>query len=748
MKYLGAILILAVSLILPASGQNSFTSAGNDNNWGTAENWSLGHVPLAGEDVVIPVDEVCLLNVNSATIGNLTVDPGGQLLRNSTLSVRSITLTGNIVCSGAIGNGATYDALGFNIEGTTCSITGSGLFNAAYLRKNLSTNLTSTLTISSDVALRTTATGIYNNTSGTLFNVTISPGVTVDVPNGSVAVDGLNGASGSASGGNGTYTVQGTLTVGRSLYLTTDNLSGAGVCALTIASGGTVRCSTAVCTNSGTATHTLTVQAGGVLEFTPAGWGSIGSSNNTYTLNGTVLFSASGAQTIGAPAAYNNLVLSGSGAKSLSSVTVNGTLTLRGTATVSGTPTYGGSSTLEYNGAAAQTTSPANEFAGVANLLLNNPSGVTLGGDGTVAGTVTFSAGSFQTGAYTLTLGPNAQFSGEQDGRSLIGTVETTRDIQAGTSQNFGNLGLSLDNADATALPSVTVTRTTGDHAVTSVGVNTSIKRRYTVTNGGSLSRNVTFKWFQSEDNGKGPSGMGIWQNAAGYWQRTGASQAVTGNPRSLTKAVTSFNSSFTCTDDFNPLPIQLSSFRAVPSNGAIRLDWTTLSELNNYGFFVERREGNSPTFVELAGSFLAGHGTTNEPQSYTWTDETSSPGVWYYRLKQMDLDGSISFCDPVRVELPTGVTESQPVMFTLMQNYPNPFNPTTTIEFSLPEKNATTLRVYDVLGREVAALVDGMLQAGRYAKSLDANRLSSGMYFYVLRSGRLQSTRTMMLLK
>jgi hypothetical protein len=211
---------------------------------------------------------------------------------------------------------------------------------------------------------------------------------------------------------------------------------------------------------------------------------------------------------------------------------------------------------------------------------------------------------------------------------------------------------------------------------------------------------------------------------------------------------VTSFNSSFTCTDDFNPLPIQLSSFRAVPSNGAIRLDWTTLSELNNYGFFVERREGNSPTFVELAGSFLAGHGTTNEPQSYTWTDETSSPGVWYYRLKQMDLDGSISFCDPVRVELPTGVTESQPVMFTLMQNYPNPFNPTTTIEFSLPEKNATTLRVYDVLGREVAALVDGMLQAGRYAKSLDANRLSSGMYFYVLRSGRLQSTRTMMLLK
>jgi hypothetical protein len=746
MKPFVVLFALLICIAVPATGQNTFTSAGNDNNWGTAENWSLGHVPLLAEDVVIPVDEVCLLNVNTAIIANLTVDLGGQLLRNSTLAVRSITLTGNIVCNGTIGNGTTYDALGFNIEGATCTISGGGVFNAAYLRKNSSTNVTTALTISTSLGLRTTATGIYNNTNATVFDVTIGSGITVDVPNGGVAVDGLNGASGSTSGGAGTFTVQGTLSVGRSLYLTTDNTSGA--CALTIANGGTVKCSTAVCTNSAAATHTLTLQAGGALEFTSAGWGTIGATNNSYVLSGSVVFSASGAQTVAAPAAYANLVLAGSGAKTLSSVTVNGTLSLQGTATVSGTPTYGGSSTLEYRGTAAQTTSPSNEFSGVVNLLVNNSAGLSLGGDGTVAGTVTFSSGNVQTGAYTLTLGPGGQFSGEQDGRSLTGVVQTARNVQASTAENFGNFGLSLDNSDATALTGVTVARTTGDHAVVSVGVNTSIKRRFTVTNGGTLARNLTFKWFQSEDNGKGPSNMGIWQNASGYWQRVGTSQTVSGNPRTLTKAVTTFDGSFTCTDDFNPLPIQLSSFRAIAGTGGVRLDWTTLSELNNYGFFVERSADNTSLYTELNGSFTPGHGTTNEPQAYTFTDATATAGVWYYRLKQMDLDGSITYCDPVRVDVAMSVTDVKPLMFSLAQNFPNPFNPSTKIGFSLASQNATTLRVFDVTGRVVATIIDGVLPAGRYSVPLDGTMLASGLYFYTLQSGAERDTRRMLLVK
>jgi hypothetical protein len=198
-------------------------------------------------------------------------------------------------------------------------------------------------------------------------------------------------------------------------------------------------------------------------------------------------------------------------------------------------------------------------------------------------------------------------------------------------------------------------------------------------------------------------------------------------------------------------LPVQLTSFTGTAISATeVRLDWKTLSEVNNYGFYVERRMAGLQEFVELSGSFVAGHGTTNVPYEYSYTDHTASSGAWYYRLKQVNLDGSFQYSDPIEVQSVTSASGSgsTPLRFSLSQNYPNPFNPSTTIEFTLPEASPVTLTIFDNLGREVATLVRGDLSAGTYETRWDAGNYSSGVYYCRLEAGPAVSTRRLMLVK
>jgi hypothetical protein len=198
------------------------------------------------------------------------------------------------------------------------------------------------------------------------------------------------------------------------------------------------------------------------------------------------------------------------------------------------------------------------------------------------------------------------------------------------------------------------------------------------------------------------------------------------------------------------PLPIQLASFTATLATvNTVHLAWTTVTETNNYGFYVQQRATGEQIFADLPNSFVPGHGTTLQPQQYSYIDATVTAGQWSYRLKQIDLDGTVHYTDPVSVEVLTDVKEgSRPTTFVLEQNYPNPFNPTTTIQYSLPMNAHVTLKVFNLLGQEVMTLVDGIQDAGVKSVTADASTLSSGVYLYKLAAGNHVGTRKFMLEK
>jgi hypothetical protein len=185
-----------------------------------------------------------------------------------------------------------------------------------------------------------------------------------------------------------------------------------------------------------------------------------------------------------------------------------------------------------------------------------------------------------------------------------------------------------------------------------------------------------------------------------------------------------------------SPLPVQLEVFLATPeADGQVTLTWRTLSETNNYGFTVEKSAGGR-LFETLPNSFVAGHGTTNVPVDYSFTDTDALPGTWYYRLRQTDLDGGFHWSDVVKVEILTGIAHRAPPAFALSRNFPNPFNPSTSIRISLAAEAFITLTIYDITGREIRTLLREECRTGVFEVRWDGTgeketRVASGMYFY-----------------
>jgi len=186
-------------------------------------------------------------------------------------------------------------------------------------------------------------------------------------------------------------------------------------------------------------------------------------------------------------------------------------------------------------------------------------------------------------------------------------------------------------------------------------------------------------------------------------------------------------------------IPVELSSFTATDKNGEVVLNWTTATELNNQMFEIERRSAEGQ-YITIG--YVDGYGTTTEPKDYSFIDNSSLTGTFFYRLKQIDFGGRYEYSDEIEVEV-TG-----PLAFELEQNYPNPFNPSTVIKYSIPEGGFVTLDVYNLLGEKVTTLVNGVQEAGRYEVNFDASNLASGVYVYSLKSGSFNLVKKMLLMK
>jgi hypothetical protein len=202
----------------------------------------------------------------------------------------------------------------------------------------------------------------------------------------------------------------------------------------------------------------------------------------------------------------------------------------------------------------------------------------------------------------------------------------------------------------------------------------------------------------------------------------------------------TGTSSQFTIYTDFSALPVELAFFTGSLNGGNIDLRWRTETEVNNYGFEIERTKDNSDW---LTISFVEGHGNSNSPKQYYFIDtDIDQSGTYYYRLKQIDNDGTYEYFDVESVEV--GVPDN----FYLSQNYPNPFNPETRIDYTLPEKQFVSLRIYSTLGELVAELVNEFKEAGSYSVTFDTSNLPSGVYIYRLQTLEFAENKKMTLLK
>jgi hypothetical protein len=170
-------------------------------------------------------------------------------------------------------------------------------------------------------------------------------------------------------------------------------------------------------------------------------------------------------------------------------------------------------------------------------------------------------------------------------------------------------------------------------------------------------------------------------------------------------------------------VPVELISFTGTVQGRTIALVWKTATEVNSSSYEIERRMSGG-SWKKIGEQKAAG--VSNKTLVYRYQDNLTNIGKGnvVYRIKALDHDGSYKYSAEVEVA-------AVPTRYSLEHNYPNPFNPTTKIQYSLPEDAKVRLAVYDILGRQVAELVNEEQRAGYYEKAFTGNSFSSGIYFY-----------------
>ncbi len=193
------------------------------------------------------------------------------------------------------------------------------------------------------------------------------------------------------------------------------------------------------------------------------------------------------------------------------------------------------------------------------------------------------------------------------------------------------------------------------------------------------------------------------------------------------------------------PLPVELTTFEAIAGDGQVTLRWRTESELDNDHFVLYKCKADEEDFRILAQ--IPGHGTTAEPHDYAYVDHWVQNGIAYdYRISDVDIAGRETVHEQIVSATPSAA--AIPTDFALHAPYPNPFNPSTTIRYDVKETGLLSLKIFDLLGREVATLVHYIVPAGTYSIDWNADDLPSGLYLCRMEAAGFQETRKMVLLK
>lgn len=187
------------------------------------------------------------------------------------------------------------------------------------------------------------------------------------------------------------------------------------------------------------------------------------------------------------------------------------------------------------------------------------------------------------------------------------------------------------------------------------------------------------------------------------------------------------------------PIPVELTQFLAYFNSGKVTLKWQTATEINNKGFEILRAVKDSEVESQWESiGFVDGKGNSSEINDYSFNDENISANGYWYKIKQVDYNGTYKFTNKIYVEIPKAE------QFLVYQNYPNPFNSETKISWQLPVAGKTIIRIYNSIGEEIAKVYEEENVPGFYTYTLDFNQfvrdLSTGIYFLKIELNDLYS--------
>lgn len=310
----------------------------------------------------------------------------------------------------------------------------------------------------------------------------------------------------------------------------------------------------------------------------------------------------------------------------------------------------------------------------------------------------------------------------------------------------FGQPFASINFSSLGTVDSITVEVFPGQAPLNVPPGSKAVKRYFKITpEGTGYSANIKLYYKDAEVVGftNGENNLQLYRYESGAWAYQGGTVNTSSNFVALNN-VTSFSSWAISDPSDNPIPVELVSFKTDITGNDVNLSWMTVTETNNYGFYVERAVSSANyeevEFKEI--SFVRGNGNSTEIRSYAVTDANLNQGTYIYRLRITDNDGSFTYSEAVVAEI------ESPKTYSLEQNYPNPFNPSTTVAYTIPEAAYVTIKIFDALGNQVALLVNDNKEAGTYEVNFDASKIPSGIYYCSMYANGYSKTNKMMLLK